>query len=265
MNLFKTAAISHDIAWADLSENLYSAEKSIAQLDRDTDLVVLPELFSTGFMNTPDLLTRYADDARDSRTLEQVRIWARRYNMAIAGSYLAKDGDSTYYNRGFFVEPSGETTTYDKKHLFSLGSEARDFTAGTSTIPIVRYRGWNIALAICYEVRFPAWLRNQANKYDILVLPANWPTCRAYAWRHLLIARAIENQAYIVGANRSGCDDTGEYGTGDQSFIFNYLGKPIHTHIPQTNIITATFDHDKLNEYRRHFPVADDADPFKFR
>lgn len=263
MNSFKTAIISHDIVWGDVSENLYTIEKALSRIEKDTDLVVLPELFSTGFMTSPELLIRYAEDAAHSHTLEQVRNWARRYNMAFTATLLIFQ-DGSIFNRAFFVEPSGETTFYDKKHLFSLGSESRDFTSGTTPIPVIRYRGWNIALAICYEVRFPAWLRNQGNKYDILVLPANWPTNRAYAWRHLLIARAIENQAYVVGANRSGSDDSGQYGNGDQSFIFNYLGKPIHTPTPATNIITATFDHDKLTEYRHHFPVVDDADPFKF-
>ena len=208
MNNLKIAVISLDIAWNDSEENLFAAEKALSQLDKNTDIAVLPELFTTGFIDNLAALSNSAEEFSESRTLARLKDWAKNLNFAIAGTYLVKENNKIY-NRAFFVEPSGEATFYDKAHLFCQSSESTNFEEGDKTIPVVRYRGWNIALAVCYEVRFPAWLRNNDNKYDVLIIPANWPTKRGYAWQHLLIARAIENQAYIVGANRSGTDDDG--------------------------------------------------------
>lgn len=262
MNNLKVVAIPLNIAWADVDENVFATRNILDRIDKDTDIVVLPELFSTGFISTADLLFKFAEDAGASPTLKKIRRWAKKYNFAIAGSLLVREGDE-FFNRGFFIEPSGDEYFYDKTHLFNLSSESKNFTAGSQTVPVIRYRGWNIALAICYELRFPAWLRNIGNRYDVLLLPANWPAKRSYAWEHLLIARAIENQAYVVGANRSGKDDGGEY--DNQTFIFDYLGKPVHRRISESpEIVSAVFDREKLNAFRESFPVADDADRFTF-
>ena len=262
MNLLKVAALPLDIVWADIEDNIYAVGRALKKLDKDTDIVVLPELFSTGFISTTDLLHKFAEPAADSPTLKKIKEWAHQYNFAISGSLLVNQ-DNEIYNRGFFIEPSGEATFYDKVHLFNLSSEKKNFTRGKEQIPVVRYRGWNISLAVCYELRFPAWLRNVKNKYDLLIIPANWPASRAYAWQHLLIARAIENQAYVVGANRSGADDTGRYDF--QSFIYNYKGKLISDNPDSpTKVISAVLDRNKLEEYRKVFPVAEDADMFKF-
>lgn len=260
MNNLKIVAAPLDIVWTDIDENIYATSRILDSLDKDVDIVVLPELFSTGFITTPDLLYRFA--AAGQKTLDQLLKWAEKYNFAIAGSILMLEGDKIF-NRGFFIEPSGETTFYDKAHLFGLSSEASQFTAGKERIPVIRFRGWNIALAICYDLRFPAWLRNIDNSYDVLLVPANWPVKRSYAWQHLLIARAIENQAYVVGANRAGRDDSGDY--DDMTYIYNYLGKPIGCKISEDSAcISAVLDRDRLNAIRRGFPVADDADKFHF-
>lgn len=262
MNNLKIAVVPLDIVWSDIEENLYITNKLLKKLDKDTDIAVLPELFTTGFIATADLLHKYAEDSSSSGTLETLKDWSRKFNFAIAGSYLVREGEKII-NRGFFIEPSGEHTFYDKTHLFRLSAEYKEFSAGSKHIPVIRFRGWNIAIAICYELRFPVWLRNTDNKYDVLIIPSNWPACRAYAWEHLLIARAIENQAYVVGANRSGKDDSGDY--DELSFIFDYLGKPVHKLISKTNgCVMATLDRENLYKFRSHFPVAEDADKFSF-
>ncbi len=260
MNNLKVVAAPLDIVWTDIDENIYATSRILDSLGKNVDVVVLPELFSTGFISTPDLLYRFA--AQGQKTIDTLRKWSEKYNFAIAGSVLFLENDKVY-NRGFFIEPSGESAFYDKSHLFGLSSEAQNFARGTQRIPIVRFRGWNIALAICYDLRFPAWLRNIDNAYDVLLVPANWPVKRSYAWQHLLIARAIENQAYVVGCNRAGRDDSGEY--DGQTFIYNYLGKPIGHEIAEGSAcIEADMDRDRLNAIRKGFPVNADADKFHF-
>lgn len=262
MNGLKIATLSLDIVWADRDENLYALRQALKSVPRDTDIVVLPELFNTGFISTSDILHRMAENVDDSETIGELFRLARKYNFALTGSMLVRQGDDIF-NRGFFIEPSGDSMFYDKKHLFSLSTESRDFTAGKEIIPIARFRGWNVALAICYDIRFPVWLRNVENRYDVMLVPANWPEKRAYAWKHLLIGRAIENQAYIVGCNRSGRDDYGEY--ENLTFAFDYAGKPIlkplSADYPRIGI--AELQKDKLSDFRNSFPASDDADSFR--
>lgn len=261
MNNLKVATIPLDIVWTDIDENLFAVGRSLTALDKDTDIVVLPELFSTGFITGEDLLHRFAEDADNSPTLHQISLWAKKFNFAIAGTVLIRE-DNKFYNRAFFIEPSGDKTFYDKTHLFSISTESKQFTPGNESIPIVRFRGWNIAMAICYELRFPCWLRNNPNHtYDLLLVPANWPNKRAYAWEHLLIARAIENQAFVVGVNRSGCDDGGQY--SDTTYILNYLGKHIASPINTLHgAMGAVLDGERMLQHRRHFPFLKDADNF---
>lgn len=266
MNPLKVTAISHNITWGDVKENLQSVNHILELLPKDTDVVVLPELFSTGFLNNEEMLRRCADNRENSPTLDSLLKWARKYNFALAGSMAVREGDN-YMNRGFFIEPSGEMTFYDKRHLFCLSAESTLFKAGREEVPVVRFRGWNIALAVCYDLRFPAWLRTRSKRsYDLLIIPANWPVSRLYAWEHLLIARAIENQAYVVGANRSGVDDDGDY--DNATFIFNYMGQPIGTPekmiAARQNVVTAILDGTKLLKYRERFPAWRDADAFRF-
>ena len=264
MNPLKVAAIPLNITWADKDENLQNVEKAIASLPHDTDLVVLPELFNTGFLQTQESLNKHAEDAVESPSLKRVAEWAQRFNLAIAGSLVVREEDNSLRNRAFFIEPSGERTFYDKRHLFCLSSESKNLTCGTRQLPIIRYRGWNIALAVCYDLRFPAWLRNADCKYDLLIIPANWPNSRAYAWKQLLIARAIENQAYVVGANRSGIDDDGQY--DNNTYIFNHVGKKLNDDSTQeqkpTHPVVAVLDGEKMQAWRERFPVWKDADNF---
>lgn len=257
--LFKIALVPADMAWGDIEENLMATAHALHLVAEDTDLVVLPEMFSTGFITEPTILTTIDAD-RCRHTLDDVKRWAAHFHFAICGSFL-DNVDGQYYNRGFFVEPSGETTFYDKRHLFSMGGEARTYTAGTRQSPIVRYCGCNIKLLVCYDLRFPVWARNVDCEYDLLIYPANWPESRAYAWTHLLIARAIENQAYVAGCNRTGSDDFGTYPAG-LSAVYNDWGQPVSTTDAATGIVYATVDIAKLIEHRRKFPTWRDADTF---
>jgi predicted amidohydrolase len=255
--LLKVAVLPIDIKHGDRDENLYIISQKIAEVAPDTDIVVLPELFSTGFISDPTVLRTLADSEDRELTLNFLRDLAAKHNTAICGSMLWREG-ANYFNRCVFIEPSGETTHYDKHHLFTQSKEPKILTAGTTKSPVVRYRGWNIAMAVCYDVRFAVWLRNDNSRYDLLIVPANWPNARAYDWKHLLIARAIENQACVVGANRSGEDSFGDY--NDNSYVIDHRGREVGE--TTNGIITATLSLNKLEKYRTDFPVLADADTF---
>lgn len=256
-NLNVAAAAVNSI-WADRDANIEQLRKTVGNLPDSTDILILPELFSTGFISDEDTMFEMAEPI-SGKTMTAIRQLAAEHNTAIAGSFLCLvAGNIT--NRAFFIEPSGEESYYDKRHLFCGSPEARSFHKGLKMPESIRFRGWNISLAICYDIRFPVWCRNNdSNRYDLLIVPANWPESRAYAWEHLLIARAIENQAYVIGANRSGKDDYGTY--SNLSFIFDPLGKPIAEQTAP-DIITATLSKDTLSNIRTRMPVFNDADTF---
>ena len=259
----KTAVISLDIKWADVEINMRETHRLIESLDRDTDIVVLPELFSTGFIQGPALMEDLTE-RHGSGTLASIREWAASYDMAISGSLLVKENGS-FYNRGFIIEPDGTSTFYDKRHLFCLSPEAKTYSHGRALPPVVNFRGWNIALIICYDLRFPVWCRNKSHRYDMLIVPANWPQARGYAWKHLLIARAIENQAVVIGADRSGTDDYGNY--DGLSMIIDPSGhilSPDNSGMENSGcIIQATYYREWIMKMRDRLPVGADADWFE--
>lgn len=255
------AALQLDIVKGDRQANLNMVVEAVAQLEPKPDVVVLPELFTTGCVNDPTSARSLAESVNGA-TMQALKELAARERVAVCGSFLASEGDGLF-NRAFFVEPSGDTTWYDKRHLFAFGGEDRTFSAGTRRVPVVRFRGWNIAMAVCYDLRFPVWLRSVDNAYDLLVVMANWPDSRAFAWSHLLIARAIENQAYVVGCNRSGTDTYGQY--GGTSSIINAKGAEVGklTVTPSgVPCFVATLSRTELYDFRKKFPVYLDADRF---
>lgn len=258
MHKLKIATCPMKIAWADPGENIRCVETVASNIEPGTDLLVLPELFSTGFLQDPHVVSALAEPVSGT-TISALKELSHRYGFAIAGSFLCSIGDKIY-NRAFFIEPSGEETYYDKRHLFSLSSEHKLFTPGTHLPAIVRYRGWNIALSVCYDMRFPVWCRNRGHQYDMMLVPANWPSSRGYAWKHLLIARAIENQAVYVGANRGGSDDFGDY--DNLSLIADGLGTVISSQPDANGVIYATVDRDELVKIREKLPFGNDADDF---
>ena len=252
----KIAIISLDIKQENPAENFIALENALDSLQQGVDIVVLPELFSTVFISNQDKLNTLAENTTGN-TITRLHQLADKYNLAIAGSYLCKLA-STILNRAFFIEPGGDDSYYDKKHLFSLSPEKKLLYSGLNRCRTIRYRGWNISMIICYDLRFPVWCRNIKNDYDLLLVPANWPKVRSFAWKHLLIARAIENQAYIAGANRSGEDKYGEY--SDLSYIFDPTGKNIGENTD--NIVYATLSKKSIEDIRTKLPVINDADNF---
>ncbi len=257
VNNLRVAALPMPIVWADKDANMHTVERALEQLPPGTDVVVLPELFSTGFADDFELMADLAE-RNTGTTVDTIRALAARYGVAIAGSFVASTPPHLY-NRGFFIEPSGEETFYDKRHLFSVGSEGKIFRPGTTPVPVVRFRGWNIALVICYDLRFPVWCRSVDNNYDLLLVTASWPQSRGYAFEHLLVARAIENQCAVVGCDRGGSDEFGKYDGLTQ--IYDCFGKPVGE--IASPFVMANLSLSKIRNYRESFPVSNDADPFQ--
>ncbi|MCM1505267.1 MAG: nitrilase family protein [Muribaculum sp.] len=257
----KVAAIQLDIAWTDIEQNLIEAERSIVALPQGCDIAVLPEMFTTGFIIDRQKAVSLSETGIGP-TLTRVTSWAKRYNMAVCGSYIAREADRLY-NRAFFVEPSGDMTFYDKHHLFAISGEDSVYSEGSKPVPVIRFRGWNIAIAVCFDLRFPAWLRNVNAMYDLLILTANWPDSRAYPWEILLAARAIENQACVVGCNRAGADDYGVY--SGTSAIFDSRGQRIAGESANGTtrpFIVAELSKSDLERFRTKFPVLQSMDTF---
>jgi len=247
----KVSILQTDILWADPQGN---AEKAAGMMDASpgADLYVLPEMFSTGFCTQPEGIAESAD----SPTLAWMKSKAAQTGAAIAGS-VAVTEDGRYYNRFYFVEPDGNVTAYDKKHLFTFGGEHNHFTAGDRRV-IVTYKGIRILLEICYDLRFPVWSRNRGD-YDMIIYVASWPTPRAEAWKALLTARAIENQCYVVGVNRVGDDPSNEYSGGSR--IIDPYGRIIaECDDGAEGAVSAEIDMTLLEAFRQKFPVLNDAD-----
>lgn len=267
MGDFSTMTVSMlplDIKSGSPESNVESVIAQTRKLRVETSVLVLPELFSTGFISNHDEAERLAQNI-DGPTIDSLRSYSLERKFAIAGSFLCRDeNDGSLRNRSFFINPDngGEVTYYDKHHLFSMSPEYEIFKSGLHQSPIIHYRGWNIALAVCYEMRFPVWVRNVDNKYDMMLVPANWPDSRAYAWKQLVVARALENQAVFIAANRSGIDEFGTY-SYLTSFGVDSRGQVIEEFHGNSLVRHATFDLNSLKEFRERFPVHRDADKFE--
>jgi omega-amidase len=255
----RISLIQDTIAWADKAANLQKVGEQLAALAGQTDLVVLPEMFTTGFC-TDDL---HLAETMDGETVKILRAWAVKYQLAIAGSFIATENNKVY-NRAFFVFPSGEMETAGKRHLFTMGGEHNHFSAGEKRM-IVNYCGFNICLLVCYDVRFPVWARNVNNEYDLLVYVANFPERRIADWDILLQARAIENQTYVCGVNRVGVDGLGIAYNG-HSMLLDCKAIPLLA-FPEneTSIQTAELTLESLQRYRQKFAVWRDADGFEIK
>lgn len=252
----RISMVQSHILWEDREKNLDHYDNLLSRLRGKTDVAVLPETFTTGFtMNVEQLA-----DSPDGTTIRTIKAAAARYGFAITGSFIVKENNS-YYNRAFFVTPEGEAWFYDKKHLFRMAGEHKHFTAGRKQL-IVSYKGWNICLQVCYDLRFPVWSRNVNNRYDLLIYVANWPEARRSAWIALLKARAIENLAYVCGVNRVGRDGHNILYRGD-SLLFSAKGEKMADAGRRENVTrTCTLSHAKLEAFRQKFPAWSDADSF---
>lgn len=243
------ALLESDIVWNDKKANINIVSEYLCGL-KGADILVLPEMFATGF--TFETLLAEPDDGY---IMTCVRKLSAESGVAICGTFLASE-NGKYYNRCFFVTPEGGYYKYDKRHLFCLSKEAVELTAGTDNV-IVDYYGWKIALFICYDLRFPVWMRNKNLKYDIAIIPANWPEVRNFAWASLLVARAIENQAYVVAVNRTGRDADNLKFVGNSN-VLDFKGNSVLHECNGTK--TAVLDYDKLSLFRNKYQFWKDAD-----
>ncbi len=251
----RISLIQTDLFWEDRDQNIQHLTNKIAQLDKNTDIIVLPETFTTGFSMKKEMAET------GSSTVNWMKEMARSANAAIAGSLFVNE-DGKCYNRLHFITPEGEVTIYNKKHLFSLTHENTFFTAGDRQV-VVDYKGWKISLMVCFDLRFPVWMRrSEKHNYDMILVVANWPERRSYAWNQLLIARAIENQAYVVAVNRIGTDGTGILYGGESGVI-----DPMGQHIAKGNpfadqYVQATIEYSRVQSIRKALPFFNDGDRF---
>lgn len=254
--MMRISILQTDIIWENKQENLRRLHEKLETLRGETEIVVLPETFSTGFsMNTGNLAEPVTGE-----TITSLRRWAAEYQFAITGSYIACEKD-TFYNRAFFLTPEGDTYFCDKRHLFRMGGEVEHFTAGSRRC-IIPYRGWNILLLVCYDLRFPVWSRNVNNEYDLLIYVANWPVPRRNVWDVLLQARALENISYVCGVNRIGTDNQNIPHDGG-SVIYSPKGELLAS-VPdnEEGVATTTLTLSALKEFRKKFPAWKDAENF---
>lgn len=250
------ALIQTDLFWENTTANLSTLEEKIATLSGPADIIVLPEMFNSGFtMNTA------AAEPMNFTTTRWMKQMAAQTKALIIGSFAVKE-EGKYYNRLMCVDPGGSFTFNDKKHLFSFGKEDLTYTPGKSRL-IIDYKGWKICPLVCYDLRFPVWSRNLASDpYDLLIYVANWPARRAHAWNTLLKARAIENQSYVIGVNRIGSDPNGLDYQGD-SVALDYLGEPLNMLGSAETEKIVNFNKAELAAYRIAFPALADADDFQ--
>ena len=253
-NFLNIALIQMNIVWENPKQNRELLTQKIEQLKPETDLVILPEMFTTGFTMNTDVAETMAGN-----TTTWMKDLAEKKGVAITGSIIISE-DNQFYNRLLFVHPNGKIETYDKRHCFSYGNEHLTITAGTSKL-IVKFKGWKICPLICYDLRFPVWARNTEN-YDLLIYTANWPEKRVYAWNSLLKARAIENLSYTVGVNRVGVDGK-NYSYVGNSIVLDFLGKPISEEkLSSEEIVEICLDKSLQNEQRNRFGFLNDRDRF---
>lgn len=242
----------------DRETNLSEFSRLISPVAGKTDLVILPEMFNTGFTVEP----RDAFEDPHGPTGEWMKLMAKSGGHAMCGSYIVRD-KKNFFNRFLFVTPEGDAFSYDKRHLFSIGGENTNLGRGKDRV-IIKYRGFSISVAICYDLRFPVWLRNRGD-YDLLVVSANWPEARISVWDTLLRARAIENQCYVAGVNRTGTDGTGITYNG-RSAVLDFRGEALCEAGEKTgSVLTAELNHDALENFRDKFPVWKDADDFSLK
>lgn len=247
--------IQPDIVWENKEANLTQYAKLIEGIADKKEVVVLPEMFSTGFSMAPE---RLAEDMNGS-SVQWMKDTAAKHRCILTGSLIIEEGGN-YYNRLLWVQPDGKIGAYDKRHLFAYANEHEHYTPGNKRL-IAQVKGFRICLLVCYDLRFPVWARNQRDEYDVLIYVANWPERRSLAWKTLLRARAIENQSYVVGVNRVGVDGKDINYIGDSS-VFGPLGEEIWQQSNEVAVHTVTLNKQKLTETRSHFPFLNDADKF---
>lgn len=257
----KVTLIQSYLHWENVDKNLSMFVNKINAINYPTDIIVLPEMFNTGFSMDSEKLA----ERMNGKTVNWMREIAAKTNAVIIGSLIVVEHEE-YYNRLIWVEPEGDLHTYDKRHLFRMADEHEHFSSGDDLL-VVHYKGWRICPLVCYDLRFPVWSRNVTETgetaYDCLIYIANWPAARKAPWSKLLEARAIENQCYVVGVNRVGQDGK-QIDYNGNSVVINPKGEPISAIAENENCAeTQTISLDELNDFRAKFPVGMDADRFE--
>ncbi len=251
----KLTLIQPDIVWEDKVANLQQYEEMIASVTETKHVVVLPEMFSTGFSMSPERLA----EPMDGKSVRWMADMAVKHRCIMTGSLIIEE-DKNYYNRLLWVQPDGMIGFYDKRHLFAYAHEDRHYKAGNKRL-IVQVNGWRINVQVCYDLRFPVWARNHGDEYDVLLYIANWPEQRIHAWKTLLPARAIENQCYVVGINRVGLDGKKNIYPGYSS-VFGPLGETLWQQGDGPAVHTIALRKEPLQRVRDIFPFLNDADKF---
>ena len=289
MSTLTITTIQSNLQWEDKTANLQQFEEKIRGLQQRTEVVILPEMFSTGFSMNAEKLA----EKMDGPSVAWMKKLSAERKIILTGSLIIEE-DGNYYNRLIWMLPNGQYGYYDKRHLFAYGQEDQHYTPGHKRL-IASVKGWKINLLVCYDLRFPVWSRQKpaassladlvasemeardlpmpppeeagssitdtTPEYDVLIYVANWPERRNHAWKTLLQARAIENQCYVVGVNRVGTDGTGLYYSGD-SMVVDPLGAPLYTKANDEDVFTITLQKDSLEEVRNKLPFLKDADRF---
>ncbi len=267
MSSLTITLIQTNLHWENKKANLAMLSEKINNIQEKTELVVLPEMFTTGFSMKPQILA----EKMDGETIDWMKKISSEKKIILTGSIIIEE-DNKFYNRLVWMLPNGEYGIYDKRHLFAYGDEHTHYTAGNKRL-IASVKGWRINLQVCYDLRFPVWARQSppsfeegpgaraGHEYDFLIFVANWPNKRSLAWKTLLQARAIENQCYAIGVNRVGEDDNGINYSGD-SMIIDPLGEILYQKTNDEDVFTYTLEKEKLIEVRDKFPFMKDSDSF---
>ncbi|MCC7402625.1 MAG: nitrilase family protein [Chitinophagaceae bacterium] len=273
MSTLTITTIQSNLHWENKAANLAMFERKIRSIQEETEIVVLPEMFSTGFSMNPEPLA----ETMEGETVNWMKRVAADNGIILTGSVIIKEvipslsgeaGKEVYFNRLIWMLPNGQFGYYDKRHRFAFAGEDDKYTAGTKRL-IASAKGWKINLLVCYDLRFPVWSRQSPPtieepgkpEYDVLIYVANWPERRSIAWKTLLVARAIENQCYVVGVNRVGDDGHHIYHSGD-SMIADPLGEILYHCSDEEDIFTIALDKLRLENIREKFPFWKDADRF---
>lgn len=266
MSTLSVTIIQSDLHWENKKANLEMFEKKINSIEGKTEVVILPEMFSTGFSMEPARLA----ETMEGQTVQWMKKMAMEKKIILTGSIIVseeREDRTHYYNRLIWMLPNGSFGVYDKRHRFAYAGEDEQFSAGSKRL-IASVNGWKINLLVCYDLRFPIWARQQtsagtqAAEYDVLIYVANWPDKRIHAWRTLLQARAIENQCFVVGVNRVGEDGNKIHYPGE-SMVVDPLGQVLYTKKDEEDISTIQLDKEHLDAVRAKFPFWRDADHFQ--
>jgi omega-amidase len=257
----RVTLVQTNLHWHDAGANHEQFSRLLANVHGATDLIVLPEMFTTGFTMAAEEVA----EPPNGPSTEWMRKIARDTGAVVTGSVVTRDGDA-YFNRLIWMQPDGDYRTYDKRHLFRMGREHEHYRAGTEQLQVT-LQGWNIRPLVCYDLRFPVWSRNRIGTpdgYEVLIYVANWPERRRYPWATLLRARAIENLSYCIGVNRIGADATGVAYSGDSAAL-DFMGQPLTEPSESEFVTTVTLDYAALQSFRGKFAAYLDADDFALR